>query len=259
MALRHHRPWAPLPLDRALAAQLGPHAAWLLDQTRVLAIRVEPDAVSTPALSLVQAIWEHLPAQAHATLRARIRTTAPPCALDRATVQLAAKKLASGIEPQPGPVELPVLVLDPWLALARAKTRASVFDPGVSRVTDPRELDQWLPPEPAALPRALRDRPLVAALLDPEGRLLMAARNTSGSNRTLHAELNLVHAWWMATARPLPAGSRLLATLRPCRMCAALIARAATPPLEVLYLHHDPGPLAQHTALDDLGWQRLIA
>jgi hypothetical protein len=257
MALRHHRPWVPLPLDGALAAHLGPHSAWVPVQGQILALRSVPDPVSTPVLSLIQAIWEHLPGQAHAALRARLRTPLSPSPLDRAAVQLAAKKLTGDLEPHPGPLELPVLELEPQLALARAKTRASVLEP-LSPLADPRELDAWLPPEPNPAPLAQRDRPLLAALLDPGGHVLLAARNTSGTNRTLHAELNLVHAWWMATGRPLPAGSRLLATLRPCRMCAALIVRAAAAPLEVLYLHEDPGPLAQDTLLDELRWQRGV-
>jgi tRNA(Arg) A34 adenosine deaminase TadA len=65
---------------------------------------------------------------------------------------------------------------------------------------------------------------------------------------TSHAEVNLLELW----ARPLPAGSRVVSTLKPCRMCAGLVWDQAEDRRHVLvvYGEDDPGRGARATVLD---------
>lgn len=261
MARRHHRPYCPSLGDHTIASRLGEHAAWLADGETVFALCSAPDPVSTPVLSLVQAIWERSPAVAHALLRRRILTTSVPDPLDDAVVQLAAKRLShvSALPTEESfDTSFALEDLSSFAVLARDKCLASVFDPGMSLLQDPSDLERFLPHVIEEMPLAHRDRPLVAALLGPEGRVWLAARNTAGRNRTQHAELNLVQAWWMISGERLPRDCRIVCSLRPCRMCAAMIVRAAQGPVEVGYLRDDPGRLAQGTVLERLGWQHEI-
>ncbi|HEX4924736.1 MAG TPA: Bd3614 family nucleic acid deaminase, partial [Bdellovibrionales bacterium] len=67
------------------------------------------------------------------------------------------------------------------------------------------------------------------------------AHNTNHSNRTLHAELNLVQSWWRMHQAPLPAGAEIYTTLEPCRMCSGMIHHAG-PETKVWYLEPDDVP-----------------
>jgi tRNA(Arg) A34 adenosine deaminase TadA len=103
----------------------------------------------------------------------------------------------------------------------------------------------------SARPRWARPREVAALLVGRDGAVLGAARNTHGHNRTLHAEVNLVLAHVARTGGPLPTGSALFVTLRPCRACAGLIWAAAAEPasLRVIFADDDPGPGARNTVL----------
>ncbi len=95
------------------------------------------------------------------------------------------------------------------------------------------------------------DRPVGAVLLSREGVVLGAAINQNAKNRTRHAEVNLLREWGAQTGRPLPVGSTIVTTLKPCKMCAGGILSSAelAEDLSVFYLHDDPGPAAQNLRL----------
>lgn len=108
-------------------------------------------------------------------------------------------------------------------------------------------------PREGALPTLPRS--VGAVLLDADGMVLGAAANTGGSDRTAHAEANLIRSWWQHSHAPLPIGSTIFCTLKPCKMCAALIWKAAQDPqsIRVKFRDWDHGPLAQATFLSDNG------
>jgi tRNA(Arg) A34 adenosine deaminase TadA len=121
-----------------------------------------------------------------------------------------------------------------------------------------------------ALPRGpirhQSNRPIVALLLAPisgtkEFELLAAASNQNSKNRTLHAEVNLIQNWYRKTQKILPPGSVILTSLKPCRMCAALIWQSSDDrqSLRVIYLENDPGKNAQNTALEPQTLDRKLA
>ena len=238
MALKHHAPWVPSASDRAAARVLGPGVAFLPLDDAMVWVRGSGLPGSSPVLELVQAVYEAAPERIWTVLRQRIRTTDPVTAFDRAVADVAAKRVAEAL---PGPGEPPVLVdYGRFAEVAQAKGRAALLAPGA--------------------PLALHGRDgVVAALVDPAGRVCLAARNAGGTNRTLHAETNLVHGWVARTAAGLPEGWRIVTSLQPCRMCAAVIVAAAQGPIRVEYVRADPGPLATRTALQALGWEHPFA
>ena len=242
--------WTPSPTDRALAGKLGAASAFLeLDGSWIHTVGpTEPGR--SPVLDLVQAVWELAPRTAHLTLRRRIRTTDPVTPTDRAIADVAAKRV---VHVQGFPAENPPSCVDVGAYAARARDTAKLatVDPGETLV--PRDILGWiasLVPNGADLPLARRDRPVVAVLADPSGRVLAAARNAGGLNRSLHAEVCLVQGFGT-----LPAGSTVFTSLQPCRMCAAILVDASAGPIFVRWLHPDPGKLASRTVLQARGWE----
>jgi tRNA(Arg) A34 adenosine deaminase TadA len=102
----------------------------------------------------------------------------------------------------------------------------------------------------------LYNRPVAAVLVSREGKLLDRALNMNATNKTLHAELNLVQSFYRKFGREfgskLPAGSKLFTTLKPCKMCAGMLFDAAEDmrSFEVIYAEDDPGTNARNTALE---------
>lgn len=226
MARKHHPPWEPTAADRALAAALGPDAAFVPIEGGWAFARCTPclHAPRSAVLDLVTGAHEAWPDAARGLLRRRIRATAQ-APFDRDVVRVTAKRV-SLVPPAPGPVGDPLHDLGP----AAARARAMAED-------------------------ALGSGPGVTARLEADGTVL-EARNALSANATFHAEIVLLLGWWARTGRGLPAGARIRVSLQPCRMCAALIVACACGPVEVAYDAPDPGPFARGTALQRLGWER---
>ena len=268
----HHRSpedpsLAPGVQPAAIAGHLlgeGPGAvAFLLAGARLLYARHTATTwqPSSAVVRLLQGIWGREPPEtACRTVRARIYTTAADSSLDRATVRVAGKRLTAGVVPQPVPdLPLPAEPLDvgPWApdlqpcpgGPARAAPPRVPVDEDRAWLGLARELAQTVP---RGVSRFAADRAVAALLVGPAGELLGQATNRGGTNRTLHAEVNLVQEYYLRTGSRLPVGCRVYTTLKPCKMCAALLAAAATDPgsLTVVYAQHDPGPAARATLLD---------
>lgn len=225
---------------------------------------VRPERGRTPLVDLIQGVREARE-DADIVLRRRVFVTWEPTELDRAVVQVAARRV-SRVPPASGTVA-PSSLRDavPWAnaARARAAVEAVAGLPALPDAADEARWAAWLAASSAAVapgsaPRRQRDRPEVAVLVGPDGAPLAAARNTSGRNRTLHAEVNLVQGWVARTGRPIPAGAMIVCTLAPCRMCAAMIVAASAQPVDVRFLRADPGRLASGTALQRRDAQRPL-
>jgi tRNA(Arg) A34 adenosine deaminase TadA len=113
---------------------------------------------------------------------------------------------------------------------------------------------------PSAIPTALLEslkslskspKPVSAVLLSPDGMPLLGAWSANEIDRTAHAELNLVRAWFAEHRAPAPAGSTLQVSLRPCAMCAAQILALSGEPgrVRVVFHEEDPGPLSKNSCL----------
>lgn len=225
-----------------------------------------PRGPRTAALDLVDAIWHEDPDRAHARLRGRIFTTAAADPLDRAVAQVCARKLTSDAH-SAAPRALPPEARD----LTEAARASRAHHLRTSRLGDApasvqelseAELGAWLLERPVVhdAPLRHRDRPVAAVLTDASGRVVGAARNTNGSNRLRHAEVNLLQAWFEAGGGPLEPGWTVWVGLQCCRLCAALIARSALDPaaIQVRFAAPEPGRFGASTALQALGVERGI-
>lgn len=96
-----------------------------------------------------------------------------------------------------------------------------------------------------------------AVLVSRTGSILAWSLNTKEFNSTMHAEVNLLQSYYLLTAEADLRGTRLYTTLKPCRMCAGMIAYYGRGEIEVFYGQNDAGEDAQGTALD--GSHRLHA
>jgi tRNA(Arg) A34 adenosine deaminase TadA len=102
--------------------------------------------------------------------------------------------------------------------------------------------------------RVNRDRHVAAILLDNDGRLVMAARNTNHSNQIMHAEVNLLVNYAIEYQTKIPKGAALVCSLKPCRMCASLLLSLCEDPLtmKVYAAEDDRGCFGRHKILGNL-------
>ncbi len=244
-------PSAP-PSPEALfwAHHLGPDVAFVLHPGQVWA--------APSVMDLVEGIWHAHPARAHTLLRTRVCSTAPRSDLDHAVVQLCSRRLCAGVPTDgPGADASPRQVMD--LGDAAAASRAQHIAASGVELSDPQALLEAVTALAESGRLATRARPVVALLLDADGTVLDAARNTHGTHRLHHAEVNLVQRWRASHGPTFPPGSRVLVSLQCCRMCAALLVDAAPPDgLVVGYLEPEPGRFGRHTALQARGWERPV-
>ena len=100
--------------------------------------------------------------------------------------------------------------------------------------------------------RYLCNRAVGAVLVSAEGKILAQSVNQNAKNRTFHAEVTLIQSYWARYRQPFPCGTTLYVTLKPCKMCSAMIVRMAKDMrnFKVIYREDDPGPHARHTLLD---------
>jgi tRNA(Arg) A34 adenosine deaminase TadA len=111
------------------------------------------------------------------------------------------------------------------------------------------------------LKMAERNRAIGAVLLDQNGEVLGVGANNAGSDRTRHAEVNLVQNYFDRTKKPIPKGATIVTTLKSCKMCAGMIWHAAEDPLaiQVVYKENDPGPHASITVFTPNSFERKRA
>ncbi len=93
-------------------------------------------------------------------------------------------------------------------------------------------------------------RKIAAILTDETGRVLEYAVHGGWLNKTLHAEVLVLQKYFQRTGERLPEGARIYTSLKPCRMCAEMIAEMAGEKFEVCYKLNDPGPMAQGSSIE---------
>lgn len=99
-----------------------------------------------------------------------------------------------------------------------------------------------------------------AILVAPTGTIVAWALNAKENNSTFHAEVNLLQALHHHSPRLLSdlQGYRLYTTLKPCKMCAAMIRHVGKGAISVIYGQDDTGDDARGTALDSKQQQWLL-
>lgn len=202
--------------------------------------RRAPFEPRTVLSSLVEGIWQSFPGSAHFILRSRIYTTEPITELCRGTVIVCAKR--STFVPN-----VPEQIANRMIS---GEHSIQVWPSEGVCSQNPLSLNSFTTSVSFG-PRAEQNRSIECWLISREGRLLATATNRAGRNRIRHAEINLMHLWWMRERRALPSGARLVVTLEPCAMCAGAIWECVSDKsdFEVVYLHADTGSAAARSVL----------
>jgi tRNA(Arg) A34 adenosine deaminase TadA len=210
------------------------------------AARNAPPFLTAPAV-LIQGIYEKNPEFARKILRGRIYASGPMTDALHGLVKVCAKRI------------------DTDVSLEQLQTR--IAEDGVEVFTVPISTPTACPPSASPMDRARRlahnvergekplyqrDRAIGAVLLSKENELIAHAVNTNAVNRFCHAEINLLRELHSRGFGGIPAGASLYVTLKPCRMCAAMILEFCEDrrSIRVFYDEDDPGPNARRTALD---------
>ncbi len=214
---------------------------------------------SSATVKLIQFLFDEFVDQSFFILRNRIFSTAVLSKMCEGMVQLAAKRATGGILPQDHGLKLEFQ----WKEIGSAETHflksqhlENIEWKSPAYVFDALEAHYFLDNLLAKIPRGdirhVFNRPIAALICDSNGKLLSWSANSNSKNKTLHAEILALQKYFENSGMKIPVGAKIYVSLKPCRMCAAMIAQMAEDPdhLEVIYFKDDPGPLAQNTALD---------
>lgn len=99
---------------------------------------------------------------------------------------------------------------------------------------------------------SLSDRKIAAILVDAQYQLLAYGLNSNSTNRTRHAEINLIYQYFHNYQQKIPANTKLFTSLKPCIMCANMIWECAEDitQVKVFYHENDYGSYTKNTVLD---------
>lgn len=139
----------------------------------------------------------------------------------------------------------------------------TVESPLESGQLDPREMWTWFedralqtdsmePQESSSRPLYEKHRPVKALLFDDEGRLLSWAQNKNAREKTNHAEVLALQAYYEKWQEGFHSPTLLVTSLQCCKMCAAIYWQMHQKPIENLksyYTRRELGPLAKDTLL----------
>lgn len=102
------------------------------------------------------------------------------------------------------------------------------------------------------------NRRVASVLVSENNQVLAVGMNDNALNKTCHAEVNLIQSHFADFGRPLPKKSKLFTTLKPCKMCAAMISHSVDDlaQFKVYFLNDDIGKLAKNTILDQMSCRK---
>ena len=259
----------------------GLEFAWILDEKGLgphqpgriywAGMPRESQAPSSAVIKLIQGLFDRFQDQSFFLLRQRIFSTTELTPMDLGMIRLTAKRATGGIHFPANVAGTSELHFDSeWIEMG--ETHTPIFQSSLPQVA--------LPPGPASFAKSVElrayleflqgqiprgsvlhdhNRPVAAVLLDSRNRLLAQSVHGGFLNKTLHAEVRLCQDYFRQTQASFPEAACMVVTLKPCKMCAAMIVKMAEhrKDLRVIYLEDDPGTLARETALD--GDPRFIA
>ncbi len=216
-------------------------------------------ALESSVLRLINGVYETCKLDSFRVLRNRIFTKFEPGAVDRSTVKLVAKRI------QRASFDMELKLIADQIDLSHI----AIEQRGAERAV---ELLGNLFPEHQAIElcrsillqmtlKAIRyesPRQVSAVLIGPDGRLLGAAVNSNELNRFRHAEVNLVSNFFVKSGTLIPAGSLVVTSLSPCRMCGQILASMSAEGvfLRVIALQRDTG---RYGSSSDLKNQLILA
>jgi tRNA(Arg) A34 adenosine deaminase TadA len=238
-----------------LQAQAGFEIAWVEHAGKVYFVRQTcgVSGPTSPVVKLIQVIFERFIDHSFFILRNRIYTTATLTPMCSGMVDLAAKRATGSVAGMDLGLPLPfefIELVGPELLQSSFVEKIAWQPP--SRVGGATEARLVLQDLLSRIPRGpvLHDhnRQIAALLCDASGSVLAWSTNSNFKNKTLHAEVLLVQS------HGLPAGGRLYVSLKPCKMCANMIAHVLPADFRVIYFEDDPGPKARGSELERRGF-----
>lgn len=225
------------------------------------------DKPSSAVVKLITGIYDKAPEGAFRILRNRIYCSARLTPMCWGMVKVAARRIEQQVSNQ---------VLEERIASIDRNNLVEVHDEFKTSEQPPllaklSEVDLHDPTQAMGFTESLTkvvvragplykcDRPIAAILVSAEGSLLGAAVNSNASNKTQHAEVNLVRQFWHNFRRKIPSNSTLYTTRKPCRMCAGMIWQCCEDvhKIKVIYREFDPGPNARATILNSKSPDRI--
>ncbi|GIL18165.1 MAG: hypothetical protein BroJett040_19160 [Oligoflexia bacterium] len=231
--------------------------AWVEDQNKIYYSLIQKNypGPSSAAVKLIQGIFDQFIDHSFFILRNRIFTTAIENELDRSIVKLAAKRISFNVHQAPVASKGLVQIMKDTDLLVSAHLEKPIVQLP-TQVQSHEQAATFIQNLALQVPRGevLHDinRPIGAILTDGNGKILEYSTNSNMKNKTLHAEVVLMQDYYRQSAALLPSCSKIYVTLKPCKMCAAMIHKMmpAENSIEVYYLENDPGALAQNTILE---------
>ncbi len=246
-----------------LRRRFGPdfEFAWVTHQNKTYFAKHPKNRVgpASPTVKLIQFLFDDFVDQSFFILRNRIFCTSALTSMCEGMVQLAAKRASGGISAKDHALSHSFDFLElgaDSFYLSQTKHEVLVEWKAPTQVDDPIEAYFHLQELIAKIPRGevLHDfnRPIAALICDGNGKVLSWAVNNNSKNKTLHAEVVAILKYFKAHQCKLPAKTRVYTSLKPCRMCAAMLIEMSEDPngLNAIYFQDDPGPLAKNTELE---------
>jgi cytidine deaminase len=207
----------------------------------------------TAVSELIQGVFLRYPKYAQKILRSRIYTNEPPSHIQKGILKGAAKRFSfeKDRDYHPSIDSVQVSYIDKTDNVIGWKLESLNFNV-------PIEKPNWLATAHSLFDSKMSSgvlyknpRNISALLFSSDFKLLGAAVNTNQTNKTLHAEVNLVQGYFKMFQKKFPQKSIVFSTLKPCRMCTGFLYDWAEDPnlLEIFYETDDPGPFAKNSFL----------
>lgn len=235
--------------------------SWTVFKNKIyFARRSKSTGYGSSVTKLIQGLFEQYIDLSFFILRNRIYSTEKINEFSKAMVKLAAKRISGQIIPQNFEIKLtytfeeilPEFDGDIFVHSSHRIGNDACFSVK-DRFSDPVQIEKFLSMKISEIPRGnvLHDfnRKIAVAVIDDDGAVIEIATNQNFKNKTLHAEILLVGNLLNKGYSAAPKNWRLYASLKPCKMCAALLNEFFSDS-EIYYFQEDPGPLAQNTLLD---------
>lgn len=235
--------------------------AWLIHKNKLYWAWADPkkrQAYSCVTI-LIQEIFHRYKDLSFFILRERIFTTRKLSEMDKGMVLLAAKRITDEVAESDFPTGFESICLNEgaseiWRENFERANLVTSFD---LHTMNEETAFGFIKRLISQIPRGevLHDynRPIAALVVSEDGRPLVAASNYNFLNKTLHAEVRCLQ-YLSFNNVSLDKAIKLYVSLKPCRMCAGMLAEMVNPEnIEVVYLEDDPGKLAQGSSLEKLG------
>jgi tRNA(Arg) A34 adenosine deaminase TadA len=240
--------------------------AWVVHERKIYWTVDEPKLFrpSSAIVKLIQFLFEKYIDHSFFILRQRLYTTAEITAMDDGMVKLAAKRATGNI--QAIDHSLPLASYE-WIQLGDQNwflnsAHTENVQAQTKKIENEVQAKVILSEMESRVSRGevLHDhnRPIAVLITNADGHVLISSVNSNYKNKTLHAEVRAGQEYFHKTGQPLPVGAKIYVSLKPCRMCAAMLAKMSESPesLQVYFSQDDPGIRAKNTIFDQLRCQK---